>query len=281
VLALLHRLTPTTSAFAYVLPLVPMFLYVFANIARRVRPVFRLRRDLVRRLLRYGVRLSGVDVLGALSGRLDQMVIVAMLPAGMVGTYAVALSSARILTVVQGGISSVLFPSVAARETAAIVRTVATAFRMATLLIGGLAAVLALIGPSVLLFAYGEAFAPAIAPFRVLLLAMVAENGARILYQIYSGSGRPGLVTVFEGVAVTVLLLTMLALVPALGTLGAAAAVLCAACFRLMAAIAALPLLLKHDLPRLVIGWPDVRMAVALLARLRDAALATVPEPLP
>ncbi len=276
-LALLHRLTPTTSAFAYVLPLLPMFLYVFAAIVRRMRPAFRPRPDLARGLLRYGVRLSGVDILGALSGCVDQVVIVALLPASMVGIYAVALSSARMLTVVQAGISSVLFPSVAAREIATIVRTVATAFRVATLLIAALAAVLALIGPTVLLFAYGENFAPAIGPFRVLLLAMVAENGARILYQIYAGSGRPALVTAFEAVAVALLVLAMLALVPGFGILGAAVAVLCASGFRLLAAIVALPLLLKFAVPRLVFGWPDLRMALALLAHPRAAAL----EPLP
>lgn len=271
-LALAHLLTPARSACAYLLPQVPMFLYVFIRVVRRMRPVFRLRRDLAVRLLRYGARLCGVDILGTLSGFIDQMIIVAFLPAGMVGTYAVALSSARLLSVVQASISSVLFPSIAAREMATIVATVATTFRIATPLLAGIAGGLALIGPPLLLLAYGHGFAPAIVPFRVLLLAMVIENGARILYQIYSGGGRPELVTLCECAAVVVLVLAMLALVPRLGTPGAAGAVLCGAMFRLLAALAALPLLLKTPLPRLLAGPADLHLLRALWSRLRAPA---------
>ncbi len=279
VLALLGDLTPTSSAFAYILPMVLMVLYIFARVARRMGPIFRPRWDLLRRLLRYGLRLYGVDVLGTLANSVDQIIIVAFLPASMVGTYAVALSSARMLMIVQAGISAVLFPSVAAREIGAIVQMVATAFRLAMLLIAGMAAVLMVVGPPVLLLAYGPKFAPAIMPFRILLLAVVVENGARILYQIYSGSGRPGLVTFFEAAAVAVLLLVMLVLVPPLGTLGAALAVLCAAAFRLLVAIGALPVLLRIDLPRLLFGWVDARMVMALLARPRAGAAPAASDP--
>jgi O-antigen/teichoic acid export membrane protein len=183
---------------------------------------------------------------------------------------------------VQGGITSVLFPSIAARKVATIVQTVAMVFRHAMLLIAILAAVLAVIGPPLLLLAYGAKFAPAIAPFRVLLLAVVVDNGARVLYQIFAGSGRPELVTLFECSAVIVLVLVMLALVPALGTLGAAFAVLCAAIFRLATAVGAVPLLLKIDLPRLVFGWMDLQMLRAMLARqpAATASLAADPQPL-
>ena len=281
VLTLLHCLTPTVAAFAYTIPGVSCFGYLFFQVLRRMRPVFRPRLEMVRRLLRYGIRLCGVDILGTLSGVLDQLVIVAFLPAGMVGTYAVALSSARILTVVQSGVSTVLFPSIAARDVPTIVRTVAVAFRFASLLIAGIAAVLLLVGPPLLLLAYGTKFAPAIMPFRILLLAMVIENGARILHQIYAGCGRPELVTLFEGFAVAVLLLAMLALVPPLGTLGAALAVLCTASFRLVVAIGGLPLMLKIPLPRLVFGWDDLRLLRAMLAHPGAApALAASPSAL-
>jgi len=276
-LALLHRLTPATSACAYLLPQVPTFLYVFARIVRRMRPAFRPRPDLAARLLRYGARLCGVDILGTLSACIDQLIIVAFLPAGMVGTYAVALSSARMLGVVQGGVSSVLFPSIAARELGAVVRTVATAFRIATLLIAGLAAALALLGPPLLLLAYGVKFAPAIMPFRVLLLAMVAENGARILYQIYVAAGRPGLVSCFECGAISVSLLAMLILLPDLGTPGAAIAVLCGSLVRLSVAIGGLRPLLKIDPPRLVFGWADFLAIRTLLSRPAASTLAPVP----
>jgi len=258
VMALLHEMTPTTSAFAYILPTIAVVGYVFAQITSRVRPVFRLRWDLVRQLLRYSVRLAGVDILNTLSGYIDQLIIVAMLPASMVGIYAVALSSARMLNVVQDGISSVLFPSVAAGKIAVVVNEVATAFRHGTVLIVICALLLALVGPSFLLFAYGAKFAPAIVPFRILLLAVAVDSGARILYQIYTGTGRPELVTIFECSAVAVLVAIMVVLVPLLGTLGASLAVLCAAGFRLTVAVGAVPLLLKIHLPRLILAPSDL-----------------------
>lgn len=266
-LMLLRLLTPTTAAFAYMLPSIASFLYLFTQVLRRMRPVFRLRGDLSSRLLRYGARLCGVDILGTLSNFIDQLIIVAFLPPSMVGTYAVALSSARVLTVVQGGISSVLFPSIAARDINTILRTVATAFRMASLLIAGIAVVGLVVGPELLMLAYGTKFAGTIMPFRVLLVAMVIDNGARILYQIYAGNDRPGLVTMFEAAAVVVMIALMLALVPAWGTIGAAGAVLGASVFRLALAIGGIPLLLKLPLPPLVFGWDDARMVRAMLSR--------------
>lgn len=272
VLALLDQLTPTTSALAYMLPIIPMFLYIFIRIVRRMRPIFRLRRDLVGRLLHYGAKLCGVDILGTLSGYLDQLIIVAFLAPKMVGTYAVALSSARMLNVVQAGVSSVLFPSIAGRSSDAIVPTVAKTFRITMVLLAGLAVLLALIGPALLRLAYGAAFADSIMPFRVLLLAMVLENGARILYQIYSGSGRPELVTFFECAATTLACVAMAALVPFFDTFGAALAVLCGSVFRMATGIAGLPLLLKQPIPRLILGRADLH----LVWPLRDEAAAPV-----
>jgi O-antigen/teichoic acid export membrane protein len=272
-LAAAHRLTPASAACAYLLPQIPTFLYIFARIVRRLRPVFRPQRDLAARLLRYGVRLAGVDILGTLAGFTDQIVVVAVLPAAMVGTYAVALGSARLLGVVQTGIASVLFPSVAARETAAIVAMVAAIFRIALPLFAAIAGALALAGPTLLLLAYGDGFAPAILPFRVLLLAMVVESGARILYQIPAGAGRPDIVTLCEAAAVSVLLLAMLALVPLLAIFGAALAVLAAAMLRLAGAVAAIQLL-HIKLPRLLPGRADVRLVRAWASRTRVPSAA-------
>lgn len=197
--------------------------------------------------------------------------IVAFLPPRTVGTYVVAVSSARLLTVVQSGISSVLFPSVAAGRSARVAAVVADTFRIATLLFSGLALGLGLVGPKLLMLAYGPRFADCIAPFCILLVAMVMENGARILYQIYSGSGRPGIVSFFELGAVSISLGLMLLLVPPFGTVGAAGAVLGASCLRLALAAGALRLVLgdRHR-PRLLPGLRDLRAVRAGLTRVRQ-----------
>jgi O-antigen/teichoic acid export membrane protein len=276
-LAWAHLLTPTTSAFAYLGPILPSACYIWWTVIARMHPVFRIRRVLAKRLLHYGLRLSGVDMLGTLSQYVDQLVIVAYLAPSTVGTYAVALSSARMLSIVQTGISAVLFPSIAARSPAKVLETVSTTFRIASTLIASLAACLAVVGPYLLMLGYGARFSGSILPFRILLLAMVIENSARILYQAYSGSGRPGVVTLFECCGVTVSITVMLLLAPHLGAVGAACGVLSAACLRLLAGVIGLRVVLGLRRVELLITRRDLRMIMAAIAR--PAIPALEPEP--
>ncbi len=259
VLAWLHLLTPGTAGAAYMVPTVPVFLYFAWRTTQWVRPVLTLRAPFPGRLLRYGLRFYGVDLLGTLSGYLDQIIIITMLAPGLVGLYAVAQSLSRIPAVVQGAVSSVLFPSVAARGTAVIVETVATTIRVTSIVIGAMALALSLAGPHLLSLLYGAAFAKATGPMRILLLDAVVSSSARILYQAYSGSGRPGWVTGFEAAGVAVAAVGMLTLVPHLGLTGAALAVLLASSVRLALGVAGLPLVLKSEMPRLLLSRSDVR----------------------
>ncbi len=273
VLAWTHGLTPTTSALAYILPMILSFGRILLTLCSRIRPRLRPRWQHLRPLLHFGLRFCGVDLLSTFASSIDQLVIVAFLPPRAMGTYVVAASSARLLTVVQSGISAVLFPSVAANVPAQVVKTVSDTFRIATLLIAALALGLALIGPPLLIWAYGPAFRASIEPFRILLGAMLLENGARILYLGYSGAGRPGLVTSFEIGGVVVSVLLMLELVSRLGTIGAALAVLGGSGFRLGAGVAALRLVVRKDQhPRLIPTHHDVRAAWRVLTRPAPAA---------
>ncbi len=258
-LAWQHLLTPVTAALAYVLPMVPAFATIFVIVLVRLRPLFRPSRAHVAKLLHFGVRFCGIDLLATVAGTLDQTVIVAFLSPHTVGNYVVAVSSARVLTVVQTGIITVLFPSIAAGSAADVSGTVAGTFRIATMLNAGLAAGLALVGPTLLMLAYGPRFHDCILPFRLLLAGMVLENGARILYQWYAAAGRPGIVTFFEVGAVTTSVLLMLLLVPLIGPAGAACAMVGASCFRLGVAAAGLHLVLDgRKRPRLLPDHRDV-----------------------
>jgi hypothetical protein len=66
----------------------------------------------------------------------------------------------------------------------------------------------------------------------------------------------------------------MLALVPTLGTLGAALAVLFGATFRLTAAIGAMRPLLRVEPPRLLFGRTDLRLMRSMVSRPPAAVLA-------
>ncbi len=252
------RLTSMSAASAYFVPSLPAFLYVLMQTRRVLRPHLTIAAPFPHRLLRYGLRFYGVDILSVLSGYLDQLVIVLLLRPAAVGAYAVALSLSRILSVAQGAVSTVLFPSIAAREPASVVEMVARAMRV-TMVVNSLGAVtIGLAGPSLLLLLYGARFAAAIVPFLVLLAEAVVSSAARTLAQAFSGTGRPSAVTGVEVVGVGTSLLGMLLLVPAHGLVGAACASLLGGCMRLLCVLAGFRKILGIALPRLVICRADL-----------------------
>ncbi len=277
VLARLHVLTPGAAAASYMVPAIPVFLYFIWHIGRTVRPVLTLRAPFPKRLLHYGLRFYGVDLLGTLSGYLDQIIIVAMLAPGLVGAYSVALSMARMLTVLQTAVASVLFPSIAALGTAVIVEQVAATLRVTSLVMAMTVLMVGLAGPHLLMLLYGVRFASAIAPFRVLLLETLVASSARTLYLAYTGSGRPEWVTGFEALGVAVSVASMLLLVPHFGLTGAAFAVLLASSVRLACGIAGLRLVLKAEMPRLLLSWSDVQAGFRALHLLAAAAEDATP----
>ena len=256
----LDLLTPATAAAAYLLPPVLAFVCFACSIGREVKPLPTLRAPFPGRLLRYGVRFYGFDLLGTLSGYLDQLVLVALLEPAAVGIYAVALSLARMLNVLQGAICSVLFPSIAARGTAEVVGTVGATLGAAVPITAAVALAAGLAGPVMLELLYGPRFAPAVGIFRLLLLDAVAASAARILFQAYSGSGRPGWVTGFEAAGTVASLASMVVLVPRFGLQGMAWSVIVGSVVRLACGVAALRPALGEGMPGLLLRRSDVRI---------------------
>jgi O-antigen/teichoic acid export membrane protein len=240
----------------------PTFVYLALQALPVLRPKFTLTAPCPQRLLRYGLRFYGVDILGVVAGYLDQVVIVFLLEPEAVGAYAVALSLSRVLTVAQGAVSTVLFPSIAARDIPSVVEMVARAVRVTTVMNAAGAACIAMAGPSLLLLLYGHRFNAAVAPFLVLLLEAVVTSAARTLAQAFSGSGRPAAVTNLELAGVVASVTAMLILVPIFGIVGAALAALLGGTVRLIFALASFHKVLGVRLPRLVINRMDIAWVI-------------------
>jgi O-antigen/teichoic acid export membrane protein len=203
-------------------------------------PVLTLRPAIAGPLLRYGLRFYGTDLLGTLSAYIDQIIILPMLSPAAVGIYVVARSLSRTLSVLSDAVASVLFPSVAGKNAKAIVSMVFQTLRVTALINFVLAASLAAMAPLLLHLVYGERFAAAATPLRILLGASLFTNSARILYQVYNGSGRPGIVTIIETVATALGTGLTIAFVPGWGTAGVATALLLASLVRLALALGAM-----------------------------------------
>jgi O-antigen/teichoic acid export membrane protein len=258
ILVLLKHLTPATAAAAYLWPAALAFIYLGLLVGYRSASAVRLRSQQVGRLLHYGVRIYGDDVLATVSPYLDQIVIAAMLPPAALGVYVVGLSLSRLLNVLPASATTVLFPSLAARPTVAISETVAAAVRVLGTINAATAVCIGLLGPHLLSLLYGAKFAAASGPLSILLIAGVCSNVVQLLFQLYVGSGRPGMVTIIQTLGFGVSLGSMLLLVPAYGTVGAALALLLAALARLALVLLGMPLTLGVRVPRLVPSLSDL-----------------------
>jgi O-antigen/teichoic acid export membrane protein len=257
-LVLSGNLTPATAAAAYACSAALAFIYLGFVSGYRIDAGLALPLPLFGRLIHYGLRSYGVDVIGVASAYLDQIVIAAMLSPSALGVYVVALSVSGLMNVLPSSAVTVLFPMLAAKPTNTIVETIAAAVRILTLINAAAALCLAVLAPHVLALLYGAKFSAAVPPLLILLVAAVPTGAVDLLYQSYAGSGRPGVVTIIHGIGLAAAFCAMLLLVPTYGTVGAAFALLIAAIARLAFVLGGMPLILGVRVPRLIFSRSDL-----------------------
>jgi len=180
-LAASGRLTPLTAAIAYQAAYVPVAVWA---VVREI-PAFRrmLRngtasvREAAGRLVRYGTRSYGADLLGNLILYMDQLFLVGLLAPEALGLYTVAVSLSRMLNVFSTSLVAVLFPEASGLPENEAATLSLRVFKISML--AGLAAALALsaLAPPALRLLYGAAFMEAIPVFRLLVLEVVAGGG--------------------------------------------------------------------------------------------------------
>lgn len=261
-----RSLTPITAAFAYVMPSIPILLLRVAPLWRQFRPRGGGLRHPARLLLDYGARSYGIDLVGTFSVQVDQALVVAFLSPAAMGIYAVALSASRVLNALQGSIVTVLLPSTAARPAAEVVALTARAARVCTALAAPAAAAIAIAGPLAIRIMYGAKFAGAVPVFRILLVEVVLSGATWILVQAYMAVGRPGVVTTLQAFGLALSIPLMILLIPRLGLVGAAIALLVSTSVRLVLTLAGYRQLLRVHIPPLLVSADDVLLVWRRLA---------------
>lgn len=258
-------LTPLNATLAYVLPVIPIFLYMLVYLWRIYRPTFSGARRAFRALTSYGLRSYGADVTGVLSNELDRALVAAFLGPAAVGLYVVAMSLSRMLDVFQAAVVSVIFPKAVGQSQDEVVVLIERGARVCGTVTLLAAAGLGLLGPWALSFVYGSQFLGAVPVLRLLLLAVALNGITLILCQAFMALDRPGFVTVVQisGLGLIVVLLPML--VPHYGLEGAGIALVVSAVIRLAFALASFPLVLKVRVPSLLLKRSDITQIVALL----------------
>jgi O-antigen/teichoic acid export membrane protein len=253
-------LTPFTANLAYLLPGIPILLCL--SVLLRSVFEFRLRcfRSSSLLLLSYGVRSYGIDLLTSLLAQFQQLLVVNLLVPKQLGMYAVALSLATILNIIQSSVVSVLFPKSSARPITEVVQLTARAARISAILTLIAAFIAMLIGPALLGLLYGKAYLEAATIFRLALLEVVIGGTTMILAQAFMALGRPGTVAVLQGIGVGLNLPLMMILIPKYGLVGAGLAILTATSVRLISVLLCFPLILKVRLPSLIVTFEDIQL---------------------
>jgi O-antigen/teichoic acid export membrane protein len=209
-----------------------VLVYLGANLVTALAAVVALRLwklrlevdpGLVRGLLSFGARSHGGNVASMLNERLDQLVMSVFLPPVSLGLYVVAVTMTSVTGLVGGSAATVALPSVASADSAGE-RVRQARHLVGVTLLASVAVTVPVIAalPWLIRTFFGDAYAAAAGPGRVLLLAAVALSAGRVLGALLRAVGRPldaGLAELFALVA-TVLGLVLL--LPALGLAGAA-----------------------------------------------------------
>lgn len=217
--------SPERLAFSYLALLALLFVPVALVVVRHVRGPFRPDVRDWGPLLRYGLPAVASTLPQMLNYRLDQLLMMAFLPAQALGLYVVAVAWGGMVQPLVGALGTALFPHVASgANPAERVRRFLQGSRLALLLSLGSAGVMLVLTPWALPFLFGRSFGPAVPAALVLVLAsaIAAFNG--VMEDGLRGLGRPSAVLWAELGGVCVTVVALLILLPQLGILGAALA---------------------------------------------------------
>ncbi len=181
-------------------------------------------RALGRRMVGYGTRSQVGGVMTLLNLRLDFIVLGALAGPVAVGVYGVASKYAELLRLPALAVTWVAYPRAARQGASALLARVRQQLRL-LLVLGVLgAAVLAALSGLILPAVYGAEFDAAVAPAVLILAGLVLEPAGALGSAFLLGTGRPGLNSAVVGAGLVVTAGLDLALIPALGVMGAAAA---------------------------------------------------------
>jgi O-antigen/teichoic acid export membrane protein len=206
--------------------------------------------------------------------QVDQVLVVTLLNASAMGSYVVVLSVSRMLNVFQASVVMVLFPKAAGHNAERVLAMTGKAVRASGLVTVACGAVVCIAGPALLRVVYGPEYVAAATALRLLVLEAVLSGMVFVLAQAFMALNRPGVVTILQGIGLSISVPLMLWLIPRFGIFGAAVSLLASTTARFMLVYAGFRIFLKSDPPRMLPGRRDIGMlfnACSFLVRERVA----------
>lgn len=270
-LVIFKKATPLTCGLAYVIPSLPISFWMLKLVWQKFKPRWDGIKSALQPLLSYGLRCYGIDLIGTLSWQLGQAMVVTLLSAASMGMYTVALSLTRMLNIFAEAVSRVLLPRITARPLNEVLDVTGQVLRLSSFLTTIIAIPLMLFGPFVVQLFYGHDFVEASNVFRILLLEVIISSATWILSQGFIATGKPGNVTLLEGLGLITGIVLINILIPKYGLIGAGLSLLGSTSVRFVLVFFSYPLILHSRPPKLIIGLEDlIFLKNKLLSKLVD-----------
>jgi enterobacterial common antigen flippase len=259
-------LTPLRAATMVVIAGIPAVIWLLLRFRHRYSRGSSDAMVAARPLLSYGARVYGSDLLQALLAYIDRAIVVAIFAPSLMGLYVVAATLAQTLMMFSTAAASVVFAKAAGRPTSEVVPLAGRALRVSIAITVLTTGVAAFAGPFALRLVYGPEYLAAATAFRILLADVVLRGACWILMQAFLATGRPGLVSALQGIALVVRVALLFLLAGRHGPSGAAVALLLSTAVQLAVTVGAFPLVLKRRPPGFLLRWSDLPPALRNVA---------------
>ena len=258
----LDRLTVTSAGIVTIVSGIAPVVALGPTLRRCWPPKVQLR--VVREGLGFGAR-AWVGTLATLANqRLDQLLMIPLVPARQLGLYAVAVTISGLSTLLTSQVVTVLIPRIAHGQS----DLVPQALRCLLLVVSATAVVLAAATLVFLVPVFGPDFAGARPLVLVLLVAVVPLSGLHALSQWLPATNRPGAPSLGELVSLAITVPGLILLLPTMGAMGAALVSLVA----YSTSFAILLVVMSRHLGHRIIDYLTPRRAdIVLLARIARA----------
>jgi O-antigen/teichoic acid export membrane protein len=184
---------------------------------RHWRPL-RVRRELIRAGVPFGLKSWASFIASLANGRLDQLLMTGLASSSQLGLYAVAVTFSLVPNVVSSAVAPPLLVRVAAGERHLVgdaLRVCLAIVVLTNLVMAGIAVVL-------IPLAFGPDFGGAVPMAAILLLAAVPLSGTEVLGGSLVADGAPSIPSIGEYATLAVTVPGLVLLLPLLGGVGAA-----------------------------------------------------------
>jgi O-antigen/teichoic acid export membrane protein len=199
----------------------PFLVVVYRKLQGPLKPSARYAPE----MLRFGLPSAVTSIPLTINLRFDQLLIIAFLPARLLGLYVVAVSWSSGVAPLLQALGTVLFPHVSAESDANRQGHLLATALQGGVLVGVITSVPFIIfAPIGLPFIFGQGFAPSVPSALVLVPAGAILAWGRIAEAGLQGLGRPTIVLVVEVLAAIVTVAALPILLHTYGILGAALA---------------------------------------------------------